>query len=44
VAPPSDVAPVRDPGDTDLSRTYGLVLLVEAVVIAALYWLGRHFA
>jgi hypothetical protein len=25
-------------------RTYALVLLVEAVVIASLYWVGRHFA
>jgi hypothetical protein len=28
-----------------LSRlTYALVLVVEVVVIAALYWVGRHFA
>jgi hypothetical protein len=28
-----------------LSRgTYALVLVVEVVVIAALYWIGRHFA
>jgi len=25
-------------------RTYVLVLVVEVVVIAALYWIGRHFA
>jgi len=25
-------------------RTYALVLVVEVVVIAALYWIGRHFA
>jgi len=25
-------------------RTYALVLVVEALVIAALYWIGRHFA
>ena len=25
-------------------RTYALVLVVEAVVIASLYWVGRHFA
>jgi hypothetical protein len=25
-------------------RTYALVLVVEAVVITALYWVGRHFA
>jgi hypothetical protein len=26
------------------SRTYALVLVVEILVIAALYWVGRHFA
>jgi hypothetical protein len=26
------------------ARTYALVIVVEAVVIAALYWVGRHFA
>ena len=25
-------------------RTYALVLVVEAVVIASLYWVGHHFA
>jgi len=25
-------------------RTYALVLVVEVLVIATLYWLGRHFA
>jgi hypothetical protein len=25
-------------------RTYALVLIVEVVVIATLYWIGRHFA
>ena len=24
-------------------RTYLLVLVIEALVIATLYWLGRHF-
>jgi hypothetical protein len=32
------------PADPDLSRTYLLVLVVEAVVLAALYWLGRSFS
>jgi hypothetical protein len=42
--PGHDGAPAGRPEDgTDLSRTYWLVLLVEVVVIAALYWLGRHF-
>ena len=32
------------PVEADLSRTYTLVLVVEAVVILALYALGRYFA
>jgi hypothetical protein len=27
-----------------LSRTYVLVLVVEAIAIGALYWLGVHFS
>jgi hypothetical protein len=34
----------RDAGDTNQSRVYVAVLAIEAVVIVALYWLGRHFA
>jgi hypothetical protein len=34
----------RPPGDSDLSRTYVLALVVEVVVLAALYWLSRHFS
>jgi hypothetical protein len=30
-------------GETDLSRTYALVIVVEVLVIAALYALGRYF-
>jgi len=30
--------------EPDLSRTYVLVLVVEAIVIGALYWLGVHFS
>ena len=30
--------------ETDFSRTYILVVLVELAVIAALYWFGRHFS
>jgi hypothetical protein len=30
-------------GESDLTRTYALVLLVEALVILGLYWLSRHF-
>ena len=31
-------------GERGLSRTYVLVLVVEACVIAALFWLGAHFS
>lgn len=31
------------PGDSDMSRTYAAVLIVEVLVILCLYWLGRHF-
>jgi hypothetical protein len=30
--------------DVNPTRTYVLVVVVEIIVIAALYWLGRHFA
>jgi hypothetical protein len=30
-------------GDSNLSSTYVLVLIVEAIIIAGLYWLGRYF-
>jgi len=30
--------------ESDLTRTYLLVLIVEAVVIACLFWLSRAFA
>jgi hypothetical protein len=39
-----DARPARPDGGADMSRTYWLVVLVEVVVIALLYWLGRHFA
>jgi hypothetical protein len=31
------------PGESDLTRTYIAVLVVEAIVIVALYALGRYF-
>jgi hypothetical protein len=31
------------PHEADLSRTYVLVLIVELIVMAGLYWLGRYF-
>jgi hypothetical protein len=30
--------------EADFTRTYVLVVVVEIVVIAALYWFSRHFA
>ena len=41
-APPRE--PGREPGEAALPRTYALVFVVEAIVIASLYWLGRHFS
>jgi hypothetical protein len=29
--------------DKNLTRTYALVVVVEIVVIAALFWLGKYF-
>ena len=39
-APPAATPPV----EADLSRTYTLVLVVEIIVIGALYVLGRVFS
>ncbi len=39
----SSSPPAADPDDTPMTGTYLLVLLVEAVVIAALWALGRQF-
>jgi len=41
-AAPAD-HPGSRPGESDLSLTYILVLVVEAIVILGLFWLGRHF-
>jgi hypothetical protein len=30
--------------ETDFTRTYVLVVIIEVVVVAALYWFGRHFS
>jgi len=35
--------PESESGDSDLSTTYVLVIIVEIIVIASLYWLGRYF-
>ena len=43
--PDTPVTPhAPEPDEPDLTRTYALVLVVEVVVIAALYWVGRYFA
>jgi hypothetical protein len=31
-------------GEADLSRLYILVLVVEGIVLTALYWLGRSYS
>ena len=31
-------------GDTPMTKTYVGVLVLEAVIIAALFWIGRLFA
>jgi hypothetical protein len=41
---PRDAPPAPPDHGADLSNTYRLVVLVEVIVIALLYWLGRHFA
>lgn len=42
--PPTDPASHGAEADeSDLSRSYTAVLLIEVVVLVALFWLGRHF-
>jgi len=41
-APPTDQRELH-PGESDLSSRYALALVIEVMVILALYWLGRHF-
>jgi len=36
-------APPDEPGSS-MTPSYVLVLVIEAVVLAILYWVGRHFA
>jgi hypothetical protein len=42
----SPTAPPSGPGGgaTANPRVFAAVVIVEALAIAALYWLGRHFA
>ena len=34
----------RQSREADFTRSYVLVVLIEIVVVAALYWFGRHFS
>jgi hypothetical protein len=36
--------PPKSEAEQDLRLVYVLVVIVEALVIASLYWLGRSFA
>ncbi len=42
MSPPPPAA--ADPGDAGMTRTYALVVLVEAVVVFALWAISRYFA
>jgi hypothetical protein len=35
--------PGATPGESDLTSRYVLAVVIEVIVIAGLYWLGRHF-
>jgi len=39
----SSEPPASTSGESDLSSRYVLAVIVEVVVLAGLYWLGRHF-
>ena len=43
MAEPDRVIPGRQ-RETDFTRTYVLIVLVEILVVAGLYWFGRHFS
>jgi hypothetical protein len=43
-AVPASVPPGSSPDDHNPTGLYVLVVIVEALVISVLYWLGRHFA
>jgi hypothetical protein len=44
MAPTPQTPVASDPGDTNMTRTYVLVVIVEAVVVFALWALSRYFA
>jgi hypothetical protein len=33
-----------EPREADFTRSYVLIVVVEILVVAALYWFGRHFS
>ena len=37
-------APDDARGDSDLTRSYVTVIVIQILVMAALYWFGRHFS
>ena len=41
---PRDVDPPAADTGSDLTPVYVRVLVIEALVLGALFWLGRHFA
>jgi len=43
MASSSPEPPASTTGQSDLSSRYVLAIVVEVVVLAGLYWLGRHF-
>ncbi len=43
MAEPDGAIPGRE-RETDFTRTYVLIVVIEIVVIAGLYWFGRHFS
>lgn len=42
--PGPDRALPGPPPEADFTRTYVLVVIIEILVIGALYWFGRHFS
>jgi hypothetical protein len=42
---PTSPSSVRDdePDGASLSRSYAMVVVIEILVLAGLFWLGRHF-
>jgi len=43
MSPAPSERPGTHPGESDLSSRYALAIVIEVLVILALYWLGRHF-